>query len=73
MFGSGTQGLHNRTLSPPPRVLKSVYPPSTLVTVGYRWARTRGVPGGWTMYWYGMVIRCGEQLLQTTLPHFLAK
>ena len=28
-------------------------------------------PGGCTMYSLGMVIRCGEQLAHTTLPHFL--
>lgn len=25
------------------------------------------------MYWYGIMIRCGEQLSQTTLPHFLPR
>lgn len=24
------------------------------------------------MYWCGMMIRCGEHELQTTLPHFLS-
>jgi hypothetical protein len=28
-------------------------------------------PGGCTINWRGIVIRCGEQSLQTTLPHFL--
>jgi hypothetical protein len=27
--------------------------------------------GGWTMNWRGMVMRCGEHVAQTTLPHFL--
>jgi len=27
--------------------------------------------GGRTMNWRGMVMRCGEQLAHTTLPHFL--
>lgn len=25
------------------------------------------------MYWYGIMMRCGEQLAQTTLPHFLVR
>jgi hypothetical protein len=52
MFGSGTQGLHKRTLSPPPTPLKSAYPPSPAIReAGYSPREMRGVPGGWTMYW----------------------
>ncbi len=27
--------------------------------------------GGWTMNCRGIVMRCGEQLAHTTVPHFL--
>lgn len=72
MLGSGTQGLQSRTRSPPPRPLKSAYPPSPAIReAGYSLRYRRGAPGGCTMYWYGMVMRCGEQASQTTRPHFL--
>lgn len=69
MLGSGTHGLQRRTRSPPPR----------LATAGFIVDRLQEaellgtVPsiGCCTMNWYGMVMRWGEQELQTTRPHFL--
>lgn len=69
MFGSGTQGLQSRTLSPPPRLVKFEELPVCACDRGGR--VTDANSGGCTMNWYGIVIRCGEQELQTTLPHFL--
>jgi hypothetical protein len=77
VFGSGTQGLQRRTLSPPPRLSNSEELPARAGSNVGRRARELGAlnvslsVGGWTMNWYGIVIRCGEQALQTTRPHFL--
>lgn len=67
LLGSGTHGLQSRTRSPP-----VVYgnPSSPVNGFTYSWG-VLGWPGGRTMYWYGIVIRWGEQALQTTRPHFL--
>lgn len=69
-FGSGTHGLQSLTRSPPPIPLNSA---ELTVRVGSvaGGAESASSVGGRTMYWCGMVIRWGEQELQTTLPHFL--
>jgi hypothetical protein len=74
VFGSGTQGLQRRTLSPPPRVVTSDELPALAgSTVGRVIEDGDPSPaGGWTMYWYGIVIRWGEHEAQTTRPHFLS-
>lgn len=52
VLGSGTQGLHSLTFSPPPRLLKSAWPPSPLMSeAGYLCKPGRGWPGGTTIYW----------------------
>lgn len=77
VFGSGTQGLQSRTLSPPPRLSNSEELPARAGSSVGRRVRELGAfdvslpVGGWTINWYGIVMRCGEQALQTTLPHFL--
>lgn len=60
VHGSGTHGLHTLTTSPPPR-LRAGY-------ASVAWTGSSAA-GGWTRYWRGMVMRWGEQLLQTTRPH----
>lgn len=72
MFGSGTHGLQRRTRWPPPTLVAT-----DAVSDGpgkSSWSADPGEVGscgGWAMNWLGMVMRWGEQELQTTLPHFL--
>ena len=79
-MGSGTQGLHRRTSSPPPRAglalgdngtgsSSSVRSTTEREGVGDE-ALVREASGARTMYCRGMVMRWGEQEAQTTRPHF---
>lgn len=73
-LGSGTHGLHTRTSSPPPSAGLPKGPKDDMVfSSSPVRSITFEVPsdGGWTMNWRGMVMRCGEHVAQTTLPHFL--
>lgn len=64
-FGSGTQGLHMRTISAPSEPGEAAETASeTAVT-----AALAAVSGGRTMNCRGMVMRWREHELQTTLPH----
>lgn len=59
--GSGTHGLQTLTTSPPPRLRAGNASDTSLLSL----------EGGCTTYCLGIVMRCGEQLLHTTRPHFL--
>jgi hypothetical protein len=72
-LGSGTQGLQTRTSSPPPNVAlqgSGRSSSSTVRSINVRTAPSCCSDGGLTMYWRGIVIRCGEHFAHTTLPHF---
>jgi hypothetical protein len=76
-FGSGTHGLQRRTFMPPFRSAKSDVALVTWVLLfgsecdidAADGPATAG--GGCTINWYGIVMRWGEQALQTTRPHLL--
>jgi len=83
-LGSGTHGLHTRTVSPPFKAelgllvnLSTVCAsPGALLqsvissTPPVKDEKGDTIVGGCTINCRGIVIRCGEQFAQTTLPHF---
>lgn len=73
-MGSGTHGLQTRTSSPPPSAGLRNGPKADIAfsSSPVRSMKFAAISeGGWTMNCRGIVIRCGEHVAHTTLPHFL--
>lgn len=65
VFGSGTQGLQILTRSPP-------WIPCAMRELFAAGGEAATPAGGLTTKSEGILILCGEQAAQTTLPHFLS-